>query len=1105
MTKYRFNPFTNKLDDSGAIVGKHPAILNVADAQELGEFFENTNRPAYTDASVGSTIYVDTAGSDVTGDGTVGSPFASIQKATQLIGWSDNSLRTIQLGAGTFTLPNSIAGLNNVTIQGTQTITETRNISSPVTTLREGVVFTVDGATLTNDEWRDRHLQYSSTRNIVVTRNIGNVIYGIIYRTNSVSDLQFDISGTVGLIEFTTLQTPSAVDANINLCSGLTFKFLKLTSQSSRDILIKGNPGVNFWGCQWEVRRPVIEDSTVNYWSGSFTGGGQDGMLYIGARSTVSIGAGMVFSDRLAGFNGCWINNSFGSTLQHNGLLFFRGLDATGIRTDAGKVEDISGLSSLISGKVIFDDYAATCSGFYDFNSQTTGVDSVSIMPEMTGQTTANYITEARNGAFIIHNSASDVATGLGTMTVSATAGANNAPYNVQDNTIIIGGSPVYIPPHRTYYNPLQPTTLYLNNSTGSDENDGLTSGTAVASIEKVIQLCQQVYGATQVTVNVANTGTKYVVPFGITDVKNVRFLGEQIVEETRNVAVPSTSSNTTGIVMQIDGLQIPDDEWAGRILHITNTLSNTRNVIVARNTWNGTRNVIYGAMHNRNFLNDTQSVVGSSGDVNLLSLPEFEFPANSVISNCIDVNFEYLKLTGGNVFVNGAAKPQVIRCQSELTSFVGGLAGSAAYILSSSIAHKGTATNGIIASRTKGTVRLGYGNVYIDTKLASPSNMFLNCAEDSAFEWEGGGIFRGLVGNGITFNGAKSSPVSATGLKLIFENQTGTATCAKAFSINSANSVTGNFYGIPECHGEVTGNFFLSALLNARVKVNINTSVATATTTNAVTANLSGAAAAMGPDGTIITGAYPSSSADWGSPLSTATNTTIDPEITGLYLGNTNTSDVTATMPLTTDFTNGTIVTLRNIGTSNNVLIIVPTSTDTIDGASSLVLRDGQSVTLQSYNGDWLLVGENRKTVLFNGTTAVGNVGAGEDDLITYTMPANTLYDDGDYIEVTTCGTVNGTNTFKLYLGSTAILSHTFSGAGSKDFKVTATIIKDGTGSQKVITNLVDGGGSNIDTEYTDTSEDETTNLVIKGTGEGTSNDDVVQEFMIVKWYPKV
>lgn len=400
------------------------------------------DRTYETPVQVGTDVEVTTTGDDVRGDGSSGNPYATLDRAVLDIGWGDNSQRTITLGAGTFTLPESIVGLNNVTIEGTQTITETRNITgTPTVVSREGIVFTVDGAALTDDEWRDRHLQYTSTRNIVVKRNIGNTIYGVIYRTNALADNQFSISGTVGLIEFTKLQTPSSIDANLSLNSNLTFKFINLTSQSSRDIIMRGNPSVNFWACQWEVRRPVIEDSEVNFWSVSYTGGGLDGMLYIGPRSTVSMGVGSTFSDRLAGFNGCWINNSFGSEFQHNGLLFFRGLDATGIRVDAGRVTDISGLSSAITGKVIFDDYAATCNGFYDFNTQSTGVGGFSTLPELDGQINLNYIVQAQKGAQIRYNASSTLTTALGTNTVSADGGSTNCAIGV-DETRIYNGTP---------------------------------------------------------------------------------------------------------------------------------------------------------------------------------------------------------------------------------------------------------------------------------------------------------------------------------------------------------------------------------------------------------------------------------------------------------------------------------------------------------------------------------------------------------------------------------------------------------------------------------------------------------------------------------------
>src|SRR5207248_3063950 len=61
----------------------------------------------------------------------------------------------------------------------------------------------------------------------------------------------------------------------------------------------------------------------------------------------------------------------------------------------------------------------------------------------------------------------------------------------------------------------------------------------------------------------------------------------------------------------------------------------------------------------------------------------------------------------------------------------------------------------------------------------------------------------------------------------------------------------------------------------------------------------------------------------------------------------------------------------------------------------------------------------------IFVSTTAVSNVGTAETDLITYTMPANTLSANGQRVRITAfCTTAANANlkTIKIYFGATAL-----------------------------------------------------------------------------------
>lgn len=143
----------------------------------------------------------------------------------------------------------------------------------------------------------------------------------------------------------------------------------------------------------------------------------------------------------------------------------------------------------------------------------------------------------------------------------------------------------------------------------------------------------------------------------------------------------------------------------------------------------------------------------------------------------------------------------------------------------------------------------------------------------------------------------------------------------------------------------------------------------------------------------------------------------------------------------------------------------------------------------------------------LTQNTTAVGNVGSGEDNLITYTLDDNTLSVDGDYITITAFGTTGANNnnkTIKLYLGSTVLFSTGAVASNNKDWEIKSTIIRTGSATQKCTTSY--NGDIILVTEtanYLSATEDLTTQLTIKCTGEGSSNNDVTQEGLVVNIYP--
>lgn len=143
----------------------------------------------------------------------------------------------------------------------------------------------------------------------------------------------------------------------------------------------------------------------------------------------------------------------------------------------------------------------------------------------------------------------------------------------------------------------------------------------------------------------------------------------------------------------------------------------------------------------------------------------------------------------------------------------------------------------------------------------------------------------------------------------------------------------------------------------------------------------------------------------------------------------------------------------------------------------------------------------------LATNTTAVGNIGAGEDALISYSLEKNTLLNVGDTLEIVAFGSqaANGNNkTIKLIFGTTTLFSTGVVASNAKDWCIRATIIRTAAATQECIAEF--NGDTVLVTQTSDYvagTEDFTTTLTIKCTGEATSNNDIIQKGLFIKLFP--
>ena len=140
--------------------------------------------------------------------------------------------------------------------------------------------------------------------------------------------------------------------------------------------------------------------------------------------------------------------------------------------------------------------------------------------------------------------------------------------------------------------------------------------------------------------------------------------------------------------------------------------------------------------------------------------------------------------------------------------------------------------------------------------------------------------------------------------------------------------------------------------------------------------------------------------------------------------------------------------------------------------------------------------------------TTAVGNVGTGEDDLISYSLPANALSANGKGVHITAWGTTaNNANgkTLKLYFGSAAILTYALVASVAGTWRIEANVFRTGVDAQDYVSEMVSigvAGAAVTDVEVGSTTQDDGAAVVIKVTGEATSNSDIVCEGLATSFW---
>ena len=198
----------------------------------------------------------------------------------------------------------------------------------------------------------------------------------------------------------------------------------------------------------------------------------------------------------------------------------------------------------------------------------------------------------------------------------------------------------------------------------------------------------------------------------------------------------------------------------------------------------------------------------------------------------------------------------------------------------------------------------------------------------------------------------------------------------------------------------------------------------------------------------------------------------------------------------------------LAPIADARSVVIKHETGNISCIGGSDITLddiEDWAELWYDAPNDQWYASFGNQDTAPTRSvnTTAVGNVGVGEDDLITYSLLANTLNANGKGVRITAWGTLaNNANakTLKLYFGSATILTQALTINSLYIWRITALVFRTAADTQVYHSEYDSEITSTPDWESGTPAEDDGAAITIKCTGEATANNDIVQSGLLVE-----
>jgi hypothetical protein len=463
---FNFGSTFNSGLGSVGITGNHQAIDNPTSAQDLADFFDTNFRPTFSTEPTAYTLYVDAAGDDDANDGTVGSPFATVERALQKVAQLNSTLSTatISIGAGSFAIPQVLEA-NFTNFQGTLTTIDTLTVSTVVVVSNaDGIVLDVTstGGPYGVDDLQGVRIKWTSGASVDDTgwiyRN-GATVLGVtrIYATRDTGASTGVTSGTIAVGN--TIDTKS-LDTELSLAGSTVFQgsvqlnirdcLFTATATTVLSCLVTDK--VDFSGCYFDgstsFRKIVVGGMGRAFFTDCYYAGngdfGSEAFLSVRNNGFLLISRGTVLDASVATSTRRWVEVAAGSLLAFSHHVVCRGFtigrvfeaDGSGIFLTRGieasavlLMEDANGTSTTQVGPI------------FRINSTGKGLGGWYQTPNLHGSITATYAVEAEACACVALGTTSSVGTGSVTNAVSADSGTTATSADAT-GTVIKNGSP---------------------------------------------------------------------------------------------------------------------------------------------------------------------------------------------------------------------------------------------------------------------------------------------------------------------------------------------------------------------------------------------------------------------------------------------------------------------------------------------------------------------------------------------------------------------------------------------------------------------------------------------------------------------------------------